>query len=248
MNPLNATLLSVAIVSLISLIGALTLYFKKKLLHKLIFSFVSFAAGALLSAAFFDLIPKAIEMREVGFVMPYVLLGLFVMFFLEKFLYWFHHHNGRSHVRNLPKPFAVLNLVGDGIHNAVDGMLIATAYLVSPALGLISTLAVVFHEIPQEFGDFAILIYGGYTEGKALFYNFLSALTAFLGAFLAYYFGHLVNSFVPFLLAFAAGGFIYIAAADLIPEIHKERKAALTQTVIFILGILVMWGLTRFAG
>jgi zinc and cadmium transporter len=180
---------------------------------------------------------------------------------LETFLYWYHCHNGRcerhTHIKgnkahhHAKEPFTYLNLVGDGVHNFLDGVIIATSYLVSIPLGVITTLAVVFHEIPQEIGDFGILIYGGFTRGQALFYNFLSALTAILGAVVAYYSATTITNLTDWLVPFAAGGFIYIASVDLLPELHQtpKFKKAVLQLFFFLLGIAVIKAVTSiFAG
>ncbi len=144
-------------------------------------------------------------------------------------------------------PLTYLNLIGDGVHNFLDGVIIATAYLVSIPLGVVTTLAVVFHEIPQEIGDFGILVFGGFSRFKALFYNFLSALAAVAGALIAYYFATTTQYVTNWLIPVAAGGFIYIAAVDLLPELHQTTnfKKAITQLVFFLLGIAVIWLVTQ---
>ncbi len=241
-------LLSVFIVSLVSFVGVLTLYVRPKLLDKILFGLVSFAAGALLGAAFLDLLPEALE-RTGGPVFVYALIGVLTFYIIETFLYWYHCHYGHHHHHHHHpiKPFAWLNLIGDGVHNFVDGMIIAAAYLVSVPIGITTSLAVVLHEIPQELGDFGILIYGGMKKGKALFFNFLSALTAVLGAIFVYFFSTTVANISEFLVPFAAGGFIYIASADLLPELHKERniQKAFTQLFFFLLGVTIIWIMTE---
>jgi len=235
-------LVSVIIVGLVSLVGIVTLYFKPKLLEKILFGLVSFAAGALLGAAFLDLLPAALKTTgELIFV--YALVGIVVFYVLETFLYWYHCHYGHHHhhKKHHVKPFVWLNLIGDGIHNLVDGMIIAAAYLVSVPIGMATTFAVILHEIPQELGDFGILVYGGVSRAKALFFNFLSALTAVVGALVVYFFSFTIDV-SHYLIPFAAGGFIYIASADLLPELHKEpnMKRTITQLFFFLLGIGVI--------
>ena len=242
---LSHIIVSVLLVSLVSFVGVFALYFRPKLLEKILFALVSFAAGALLGAAFLDLLPEALEaVGEMVFV--YALVGVIVFYVIETFLYWYHCHYGHHHHRKKHKiqPFAWLNLIGDGVHNFVDGMIIAAAYLTSVPIGIAATFAVVLHEIPQEFGDFGILVYAGISRGKALFFNFLSALTSVLGALIVYFFSFTVN-ISDFLVPFAAGGFIYIASADLLPELHKERniQRAFTQLLYFMLGIGVIWAM-----
>ncbi len=230
--------------SLISLIGALTFVFRRKLLDKLLFFMVSFAAGGLIGAAFFDLLPEAAEYG--GSFLTYTLIGFLAFLVLEKFVYWYHCHKGRCSVHT----FSYMNLFGDAVHNFIDGMVIAASFVTSIPLGLVTTLAIVLHEIPQEIGDFAILVFGGFSPKKALFFNFLTALASILGALVAFYLSSLVENFASFLLPFAAGSFIYIAATDLIPELNKERdvKKSALQFVFFIVGLLLIAGAQSIVG
>jgi zinc and cadmium transporter len=196
---------------------------------------VGFASGSLIGGAFIHLLPESLE--ETGqTVFYYVIVGIVFFFIMEKFLYWRHCHEEKCPVHT----FAYLNLIGDGIHNFIDGMLIAASFILSYDLGVATTLAVIFHEIPQEIGDFGILIYGGFTKGKALAYNFVSALTAVAGALITYYLAY-VQGIEQFLVPFAAGGFIYIAATDLMPELHKKSHA--TESIIQLFSILAGIGL-----
>nr|MCK4930304.1 ZIP family metal transporter [Nanoarchaeota archaeon] len=160
-------------------------------------------------------------------------------FVLEKFLFWRHCHKEHCEVHT----FTYLNLIGDGLHNFIDGAIIAASFLVDFSLGISTTLAVIFHEIPQEIGDFCILIYGGWERKKALIFNFISALMAVIGALAVYFFSNQISDLIPILLSFAAGGFIYIAASDLIPELHKEPnlKKSLVSFSFFLLGIVFMF-------
>ena len=165
------------------------------------------------------------------------------MFFLfERVIHWHHHHETHGKHPGYVHPVAYMNLIGDGIHNFFDGAVIAVAFLTNPSLGLATTLAVVFHEIPQELGDFTILVHGGFSRGKALFFNFLSALTAFVGAMAAFLFSQFITQYSAYFLAFAAGGFIYIAVADLIPELHREKNLAksIMQAGLIVFGALVI--------
>lgn len=158
---------------------------------------------------------------------------------MERYLHWRHcHEEGECKIH----AFTYLNLVGDGFHNFIDGMVIAASFLVSLKLGLVTTLAIVLHEIPQELGDFAVLVYGGFTKKKALLFNFASALMAVLGAVIGYLVTDLVKNFASFILPFTAGGFIYIATSDLIPELHKENdlKRSTAAFLAFLLGIIFM--------
>ncbi len=229
-------LVSTLIVSLISLIGIFFLSLKEKLLGKILLVTVSFASGTMLGGAFLHLIPESLVPFNEN-VFAAILLGIVVFFLLEKFL-WRHCHERECPVH----PFAYLDLFGDGIHNFIDGVIIAASFITSVPLGVTTTLAVVSHEIPQEIGDFAILVHGGFGKTRALFYNFLSALTAVAGAVFTYFFFSSLPD-MEYLLAFAAGSFIYIAASDLIPELHKETKPLISgvQFVLLVVGILLMW-------
>ncbi len=245
---LTYILASVILVSLISFVGALTLFLRPKLLDKILFGMVSFAAGALLGAAFLDLLPESLEHAGDN-IFVFERTGVMVFSVLETFLYWYHCHYGHHHhhsAHHKVHSFAWLNLFGDAIHNFIDGMIIAAGYIASVQVGIATTLAVVLHEIPQELGDFGILIFGGLSRGKALFFNFLSALTAILGALVVYYFSIRIENVSGFLVPFAAGGFIYIASADLLPELHKERniQKAFTQLFFFLLGVGIIWAMT----
>lgn len=242
-------LVSVFLVSLMAFVGVVALYLNRKLLDKVLFWMVSFAAGALLGAAFLDLLPEALE-KNGGPVMIYALTGIVVFYIIETFLYWYHCHYGHHHHHKHPKlkPVALLSLIGDGVHNFIDGMIIAAAYLADIRVGMAATAAVILHEIPQELGDFGILLYGGVKKTRILFYNFLCALTAVLGAIAVYFFSTRIENISAILVPFAAGGFIYIASADLIPELHKEPdfKKALMQLFCFLLGMAIIWAITFF--
>jgi zinc and cadmium transporter len=239
------SLVSVILVSLISLVGVLTFSLKEENLKKIVLYLVSFSAGGLFGHAFIHMIPEAVE--ETGFglqVSLYILIGIIASFIVEKFLQWRHCHIPTSEEH--PHSFAYMNLFGDAVHNFIDGLIIGGSYLASIPLGIATTLAVVFHEIPQEIGDFGVLIYGGFNKSRAIFFNFSTALTAILGAIVALSIGLLIQDFIPFLIPFAAGNFIYIAGSDLIPELRKEEpmllKSAL-QLTAFVLGVLVLFSL-----
>ncbi len=238
MHPLIFILGSVFVVSVISLIGIVTFLFKSKSLDKVFFVLVSFAAGSLLGAAFLDLLPEAVGDASDLRIFGSVLFGIMLFFLLEKFLYWYHCHEGECDVHQ----FTYLNLVGDGIHNFLDGVIIASAFLTSTSVGLITSIAIVLHEIPQELGDFGVLVYGGFSRAKALAYNFVTALTSFLGAILAYFFLNQVKGVTPLMISVAAGGFIYIACTDLMPELNKDRtlRRSIQQFILISLGIGVI--------
>jgi zinc and cadmium transporter len=241
MNDLIAILASVIAVSLIAFVGILFVGLKESLLKRILTALIGFASGTLLGGAFLHLLPEAIEMNEAT-AFYYVIIGIVSFFALEKFLYWRHCHEEECPVHM----FVYLNLIGDGVHNFIDGMIIAATYIISFAagnyhLGFATTLAVISHEIPQEIGDFGVLIYGGLSKRKALTYNFLSAVTAILGAITTYFLTY-VQSVETLLVPFAAGGFIYIAATDLMPELHKKSRAgaSIVQLLAIVLGIGLM--------
>jgi zinc and cadmium transporter len=232
-------LLGTFIVSLTSLVGVLTLSLKHKMLEKVLMFLVSLSAGALMGGAFLHLIPEALD-KTTAINMSIFLLGGFVMFFLiEKFLHWQHCHEGHCEVHT----FAYMNLVGDFVHNFIDGLIISSTFIISIPLGISTTIAIALHEIPQEIGEFGVLLYGGFSKSKAILMNFLTGLSSMLGGVIGYFLTEKIGSMSAFLLPIAAGGFIYIAASDLIPEIRKEnniRKVMINFT-IFLIGILLMY-------
>src|SRR3989339_1079411 len=239
MATLFLIILSTFLVSLLSFVGVFALSLSDKTLKKAVFYFVALAIGGLMGDAFLHLLPEATEKFGNGYAYLYVLTGFFLFLAIEKVIHWRHCHEGDCAVH----AFTQMSLIGDGVHNFIDGLIIAGSYVVNPGVGVASTIAVFLHEIPQEIGDFGVLIYGGMSRKKALFYNFLSALTAVAGGILGFYLLSFADIISGFLLAFAAGGFLYIAASDLIPEIQKEnniKKSVLNFGVIF-LGILAMF-------
>jgi zinc and cadmium transporter len=238
-------LLSVLIVSLVSVIGILFIFLKKNTLNSLIIFFVSLSVGSLLGGAFLHLIPEAFG--EAGSILKtsfLVLGGIIIFFIIENYIHWRHCHIPTSSKH--PHHLGTMNIIGDGLHNMIDGLVIAAAYFVNIPLGIVTTLAVIIHEIPQEIGDFGVLLYAGYSKKKALFFNFLSALTAILGALIGILFIGTSSNFASIIIPLAAGGFLYIAGSDLIPEIHKnqEKKFPLKNLIGILLGILIMYGLT----
>ena len=235
-------LTSVIVISAVSLTGVLVLWLKDKQLEKILLYLVSFSVGGLFGDAFIHLIPEAIEEGGFGIsVSLLILFGILFSFVVEKFLQWRHCHIPTSSEH--PHSFAYMNLFGDAVHNLIDGLIVGGSYLVSIPIGISTTLAVIFHEIPQELGDFGVLIHGGFNKKKALWFNFLTALTAILGAIIAFVVGTTLVGFIPLLIPFAAGNFIYIAGSDLIPELRKDepnpKKAAL-QVVSITLGVITM--------
>ncbi len=237
------TILSVLLVSLISLIGIVTLAISNEKLKTWLLSLVSFSAGALLGDVFIHILPEISENGWDNSVGLWLLLGIIIFFILEKFVFWHHSHSEHNEEVH---SYTYLSLISDGMHNLIDGMIIASAYLTNTTLGFATTLAVIFHEIPQELGNFAILVHGGFSRTKALLYNFLSALTAIVGALIVLIFFKNSIAYLSPLLAISAASFIYIAMSDLIPQLQKEenKKTALKHLVWFILGIGIMWSLT----
>lgn len=231
-------ILATFIDGLVSLAGVFSLWVKEKLLNRIVFILVAFSAGALLSGAFFHLLPESLESLDAMKVFGFVLIGFILFFLIEKFLHWHHCHKTECKVH----PFTYLILIGDGVHNFFDGLIIAASFFVSVPFGIVTTLLILGHELPQELGDFAVLVYGGFSKTKALIYNFLSQLTAIIGGVVGYFLSTSIENIVPYILPFAAGGFIYIAASDLVPELHKEPelKRSLTSFGFFIVGILFM--------
>lgn len=231
---------STFIISLIALIGIVFLGFHQEKLKKIVIYLVSFSAGALLWDVFIHLLP---EIAENGFSLQtslFVLGGILFWLITEKIIHRNHCHMPitKHHVHH----FAVMNLVGDFVHNIIDGLIIWASYLISIPVGIATTLAVLLHEIPQEIGDFWVLIHGGMSKKRALFLNFLTGLSAIIWVIIALLINDYTNNITSFLIPFAAGSFIYIAGSDLIPELHKENKfwQASLQIIAFTMGIGIM--------
>lgn len=245
---------SVIIVSLISLVGIIALSLRESFLRRSIFLLVSLAVGALFGDALIHLIPEAFEkMENTALVSFFILSGIFVFFILEKFLRWHHGHGHECRSDNIHecppevegqiKPLGFMVLVSDGLHNLIDGIIIGVSYLISIEVGIATTVAIILHEIPQEISDFGVLLHAGFTKTKALLVNFLSALLAVVGVGIALVIGGGGETFVPAVLAIAAGGFLYIAGSDLVPELHKTSnvKRSLQQLVAILVGIALMF-------
>jgi zinc and cadmium transporter len=232
-------LLATFIVSLISFVGVICLALKENILNKILLVLIGLSAGALMGGAFLHLLPEAIEKRTGLDVYLFVLIGFILFFLIEKVLHWRHCHKGECDVHT----FQYMNLVGDSIHNFIDGMIMAASFVVSVPLGITTTIAISTHEIPQEIGDFGVLLYGGFSKRRAITLNFVVALTAVLGGIVGYFVSNFIENIVLFILPFAAGGFIYIAATDLVPEIRKEldMRKYMATLFVFICGIFIMW-------
>jgi zinc and cadmium transporter len=240
---------SVLIISLVSQVGVLALSINNKVLKSIVFFLVSLSAGALFGDAIIHLIPEALEeARPALYTSLLIIAGILLFFILEKFLHWHHthgedtadheHKEDEEHVH----PRGVMILVSDGVHNFLDGLIIASSFMVDIRLGIATTIAVFLHEIPQELGDFGVLIHAGYSRAKALFYNFISAIFAVLGALVIVLIGEAGLAITSIMLPIAAGGFIYIAGSDLIPELQKttNTKKSVLQFVAMLIGIGAM--------
>ena len=227
-----------------ALIGGLLLISREKLALKLSHFLSSFAAGTLLGAAFLDLLPEAAEAakRTGTNVFLWTLLGFLLFFIIERFIHWFHHHGG-FHKDEETKSTVALIVISDTIHNFLDGVVIAATFLVSIPLGMITTLAVAAHEIPQEIGDFGLLLHKGLSRKKVILVNIVSAAISLIGALITYSIGISLLDYIAIPLALTAGFFIYIAASDLIPEIHYERRKgfALWESLLLLIGVILIY-------
>ncbi|MFA6329037.1 MAG: ZIP family metal transporter [Candidatus Micrarchaeia archaeon] len=236
-------------VSLLSLVGVSLFFLRKGQLDAAMFYLISFAAGTMLGAAFFDIIPETIGGIGAPPALEFVFFGIVGTFVMEKIIHWHHHHH-MDHSHEHKHPLGMLSLLGDAFHNFFDGVAIAAAFLVNAPLGITTTIAVACHEIPHELGDFSLLLYSGYRKKEAIYFNLLTALTAIAGGVLFYFFSGLVANFESYALAFAAGNFIYIASADLMPELHKEKRTreSALQLAAMLAGAAAIWLVARTLG
>ena len=245
MSTLANILLFTFLGSIGALIGGLILLSKEKFALKISHFLASFAAGVLLGAAFFDLLPEAAHGgEELGInVFSWALIGIVVFFLIERSIHWFHHHEEFHEHKKESKSTIPLIIIGDTVHNFVDGIVIAATFMISAPLGIVTALSVAAHEIPQEIGDFGLLLHKGLNRKKIILVNVLSASVAILGALLTYSLGNVLEPYLPILLALTAGFFIYIASSDLIPEIHYEKRKgfALIESILLLVGVLVIW-------
>ena len=235
--------------SVVSLIGVVLFLRRDEWIKKSSSFFASFAAGVLLAISFFDLFPEAVREYEsvgadISSVFLFALLGFFIFFLIERAFHWHHHHEGVRHHSSEAPPYRYLIMIGDFFHNFLDGITMAAAFLISPALGIATAISVFFHEIPKEIGDVSLLIHSGMSRRNAILFNLSSTVTAFIGAILAFFLADKLPMLGP-LFAFAAGSFLYISASDLIPEIQEETrsKKIITQVLLLVSGIIMMWTL-----
>ena len=242
-------LLATGLVSLFSLSGIIAMSLREDTLHRILFFLVAFSAGSILGASMFDLLPEAVELVDEEVVYVYIAAGFVVFFVLERFIYWYHGHGHHRDIvecgdeRTTTKGFAYLNIVGDAIHNFIDGMIIAASFTAGVHVGVATTVAVIFHELPQEMGDYGILIYAGFEKTRAMILNFAAALCVVVGGVFASFFLGTVEALSGTLIAFSAGAFIYLAASELIPELKEEDNfwRSLVQFGVFLLGMALIW-------
>lgn len=227
--------------SCIALVGSVTLVLRQQTLERILLPLAAFAAGSLIGGALFHMIPAAVEQMNNRLALYIWLMGGFLLFLaLEQFLNWHHSHSQSPRDR---QPLTYLILIADGVHNFIGGLFVAASFLIETRLGIIAWLAAAAHEVPQELGDFGVLVHGGWSKSRALAFNFASALTFLLGGLVAYAASATVD--VVFLIPFAAGNFLYIGAADLIPEIKKSHdlKTNAVHFVAFAVGVLLLLGI-----
>ena len=240
MSVLIYIIIATIIISLGALVGIFFLFSKEESIEKIILFLVSLSAGTLMGGAFFHLLPEALDTLPPQQTFSIVLLSFIIFFIIEKIFHWRHcHKGGECEIHS----FGPMNLIGDSIHNFIDGLIIAATFIVDVNLGVTTTLAIAFHEIPQEVGDFSVLIHAGYKKIKALFLNYFVALTVVIGGIVGYFISFSLEDLIVKLLPFAAGGFLYISTSDLIPEIRKETKIkkSLISFIFFLLGLLIMY-------
>lgn len=232
---------------LLSLVGGILLLSNKAVATRLTKYATAFAAGALLGASFFDLIPESFGLIPDGGASKWILAGLLMFFLLEHFLHWFHHHGQQEH--DNVKSVAPLIIVGDTLHNFIDGLAIGAAFLISPPVGIVTAIAIAAHEIPQEIGDFGLLLKAGYSRRRVLVINILSSLATVIGAVSTFWLGSRFSLPLGELIAITAGMFIYVATSDLIPAIHRESKGKLARlpVLLLLLGVLVVGTITELA-
>ena len=228
----------------LSLVGGVLLLWKENIARSFSLNLLSFAAGSMISAAFLELIPESIEISGYSKVGVFVVIGILAMFLFERTITWYHCHD-REHC-NI-HTFSGPVILGDTIHNFIDGIAIALSFAAGPAVGVATTIAIFFHEIPQEIGDFGVLLHAGYSKRKVLFYNFLSACASILGAVLGLLLLPYIEPALGLSLAFAAGVFIYVAISDLLPELrHEAPHKDIWHILALVLGVVIVWAVGMF--
>jgi zinc and cadmium transporter len=243
-----ATLLS----SLAGLSGGALLMLKERFTRRISTYLVSFATGAILAAALLDMIPEGLEMfSDIDLAFILILSGIVLFFVLEKLLLWHHHHHHHDdarHGHHHDEPKGYLIAVGDSLHNFVDGIILAASFLIDISLGVVTTIAILVHEIPQEMGDFGAMLHLGFSRARTIIVNVIAALASLVGAVLTFFLAQLAEGIAAPVLFVAAGTLIYIAASDLIPELHKERSAAKSalQLIALLVGVLLIWAVKTY--
>ena len=236
---LISIVLASSLVILSSILASMVVISLKKHINNIIFSLVSFSAGSLIGGALLHLLPEASNTLQNEELFQILLLSFVIFFLIEKVLHWRHCHKAGCKVHS----FAYMNLIGDFVHNIIDGLIMSAAFLTNIKLGIITTIAIICHEIPQEIGDFAILIHAGFKTKKAFLINMFISFSILIGAIVGVLISDKISSFTNYLITFAAGGFIYIAAVDLLPEIKKEKKnnKIISSLFLFFSGIIIMY-------
>ncbi|MBN1617766.1 ZIP family metal transporter [Candidatus Dojkabacteria bacterium] len=237
--PFVYTLISTILISLIAFVGLIILFFSDDKIKKIVEVLLAFSAGALIGGAFFHLLPESVDSLGSDISFFTVLVSFVFFFIIEKTLFWHHCHNGNCNTHS----YGTMNLIGDSFHNFIDGLVIAAAYVASIPLGISTTIAVIIHEVPQEIGDFGAIIHSGWDKKRALIMNFLVALFVVLGGIVGLVATAYIDQIVSYLMAFTAGGFIYISSSDLIPELKKgsSLKKSLFTVLVFVFGIMMMY-------
>lgn len=249
MTPFAWIVATTVLISLTAWTGVFLLYLREDLLDRILLALVALAAGALIGGAFLHLLPRAVNIVGADnspFVFGIAIIGFCTFYVLEQFISW-HHHHGTTHDA---EPVTYLVLISDGIHNFIDGLVIAASFIAAIPVGIVTTLAIALHEIPQEIGDFGVLVHGGFGKRRALILNYLTQATVIVGGITGYLLTDVVADIPTFVLPFAAGNFIYIASSDLIPEIKHggDTTKAIGYFLVFLAGILIMLGIRLLRG
>lgn len=235
--------------SVVSLIGGSLIFLTKKRRNKAILIALPFGAGALLAAAFFDLLPESFELGEPRNLLVWTMAGFVAFFLLERLASWFHHHHEHDIHQHRRGTQNTMVMIGDLLHNAIDGIAIAAAFLANPTTGIVTTLAVSAHEIPKELGTFGMLLSRGWRDKKVLLANVLTAVGTLLAASVTYWLGSTIHLPVAQLLAMTAGFFIYVAASDIIPDIHEQpRRIGTIQAAVLVAGVLFVAAVIQLLG
>lgn len=242
MSPFISAILATILISLLSLAGVVVLFLKTDFIKKIVVFLVALSAGTMIGAAFLHLIPEALTQMPIQKTFILTIGGFLLFFLVERLLHWRHCHKAEGECHE--HTFAYMNLLGDAFHNFLDGLLVIASFVINPVLGWTTVWAIASHELPQEIGDFGVLLHGGLKRGQALWLNFLVSLTAILGVFIGYWLSSFSGVALA-LLPITAGGFIYISAVDLVPELHQQTGSKLSKNILhfifFVLGVGIMF-------